>query len=201
MSDRLILARHGESEFSVRQIVNGDPGRACPLTRQGIDESLDLALALREVSVDVCVTSEFSRVQQTADIALAGRPVPRHVEPRLNDPRVGQFESRPLGEYLDWFGRAAIDERPPGAGESQLDALRRYLEAYEDLVRRPERTILVIGHAFPIALALSIMDDTQPALRPRYDTSIPYASMFEVENSLLGPALERLRDEMEAGVR
>ena len=87
-----ILARHAESEFSVRGAMNGDPGLAGALTEEGVGQATLLGEALRDDPIDLCVTTEFERTKQTADLALEGRDVPRLVVPELNDIRVGDFE-------------------------------------------------------------------------------------------------------------
>src|ERR687888_196937 len=95
--DEVILARHGESELSVVGTVNGDPAVACALTGEGEEQARRLGERLAEVEIDLCVTSEFERAQRTADLALAGRNIPRLVSPGLNDVRFGSFEGRPPG--------------------------------------------------------------------------------------------------------
>ena len=71
--DEVILARHGESELSVVGTVNGDPSIACPLTEAGREQALRLGEQLAGDELDLCVTSEFERVRQTADLALGDR--------------------------------------------------------------------------------------------------------------------------------
>ena len=197
MAEKLIFARHGESEFSVRQVVNGDPSRECELTEQGTDEALDLALELKGVGIDLCVTSEFSRVVKTADIVIGSRSIPREVDPRLNDPRAGEFETRPLGEYLQWLDGCDWATPAPGGGESQLDAVGRYLGAFQDLVLRCEAVILVVCHALPISVALAMCEEGAPALRRRYDTAIPYATPFKLTADQLREGLTKLKKELE----
>src|SRR5262245_8956836 len=73
--ETLLLARHGESEYSARGAVNGDPRIACPLTDTGREQARALGRALAGDRVDLCVVTEFERVRETADLALAGRDV------------------------------------------------------------------------------------------------------------------------------
>ena len=86
-----ILVRHGESEASVRGLVSGEPTTACPLTAVGRRQARKLGLLLAKKDIDVCVTSEFPRTIETADLALDGRDIRRVVIPELNDPRAGAF--------------------------------------------------------------------------------------------------------------
>src|SRR5437899_8123738 len=98
----VIFARHGESEFSARGLLNGEVGVAGGLTQRGRAEARRLGEALRDEPLDLCVMSQFQRVRETADEALRGRDVARLVLAELNDPLYGRFEGRRLAEYRAW---------------------------------------------------------------------------------------------------
>jgi len=74
--ERLILVRHGESEYSVRGLVNGDASVAVGLTAAGEEQARRLDTMLADEQLDLCVTSQLRRTQLTAALALAGRDVP-----------------------------------------------------------------------------------------------------------------------------
>jgi broad specificity phosphatase PhoE len=153
--ERLILVRHGESEFSARSACNGDPRAANGgLTARGRDEARALADTLTDEPIDLCATSEFARTRETADLALAGRDVPRIVVPELNDIRFGRFEGAPLDEYRVWAHAAGPGEACPGGGESRAEAALRFAAGYRVLLARPEDTALVVCHALPIRYVL-----------------------------------------------
>jgi len=153
--ERLIVARHGESSYSARGLLNGDPSVRCPLTAAGRGQAQRLGELVRAVQLDLCVTSAFERTQETAELALAGRPVPRLVVPELNDHPAGEFEGKAIDDYLAW-AHAAPSGRPiPGAVESRVDALRLFAGGYRLLLERPERTILAVLHSLPISYLLS----------------------------------------------
>jgi broad specificity phosphatase PhoE len=153
--EELIVARHGESDYSARGLLNGDPSRRCGLTPTGRQQARRLGERLRGRPVDLCVTSAFARTKETAAIALAGRAIPTLVIPELNDHAAGEFEGRTLTEYLTWAHAAASSEPIPGASESRLDALGRLLRGYRQLLDRPERTIVAILHSLPISYLVS----------------------------------------------
>ena len=153
--ERLIVARHGESDYSARGLLNGDPSRRCPLTPTGREQARRLGGLLRAERIDLCVTSEFERTRETAEIALAGRPIPRLVVPGLNDHPAGEFEGKGIADYLAWAHASPAGERIPGAAESRVDVLRRFARSYRLLLERPEPTILAILHSLPISYLLS----------------------------------------------
>ena len=71
--ERIILARHGETDGNVRSIVNGDPSIGYRLTPAGREQARELGRRLAELAIDLCVVTEFGRTVETADLALAGR--------------------------------------------------------------------------------------------------------------------------------
>ena len=133
--------------------MNGDPSVSCPLSERGREEALALGRALGDERIDLCVTSEFERTHETADLALADRHVPRFVLPDLNDPNYGSFEGGLLDDYRAWAGAHRSDEAPPG-GETRQQIVARYARGLEIVLARPEETILVVAHSLPVAYVL-----------------------------------------------
>jgi broad specificity phosphatase PhoE len=187
--DEVILARHGESELSVVGTVNGDPAVACALTATGEEQARSLGERLAEVEIDLCVTSEFERAQGTAEIALAGRDVPRMVLPDLNDVRFGRFEGGTLADYRAWAAENEPTTEAPGGGESRSGTVARYVRAYRTILARPERTILVVAHGLPIRYVLNALEETNPA--PLVE-QVAYAEPYTLQRRELTLAVERL---------
>ena len=184
-----ILARHAESEFSVRGAMNGDPGVACPLTELGRRQARRLGALLADERIDICVTSDFERVRETADIALAGRDVPRLVVPELGELRVGAFEGKLLTEYREWAHASGPTADPPGGGESRAATVARYVRAYRTVLARPEEIVLVVAHGLPIRYVLDAARGIDPA--PIVD-QVPYAEATRLSAAELVRAVERL---------
>ncbi|MGZ4384400.1 MAG: histidine phosphatase family protein [Gaiellaceae bacterium] len=153
--ERLIVARHGESDYSARGLVNGDPSRRCPLTPAGREQARRLGKLLRSERIDLCVTSAFERTKETAEIALARRAIPRLLVPELNDHPAGEFEGKRLSDYVAWAQASPSGDLIPGAAESRVDVLRRFARGYRLLLERPEPTIVAILHSLPISYLLS----------------------------------------------
>ena len=160
--DEVILARHGESELSLVGTVNGDPTVACGLTETGEQQARRLGERLAHVEIDLCVTSEFERVRKTADLALAGRDVPRLVLPELNDVRFGCFEGGALADYREWAAANEATAEAPGGGESRAATVLRYALGYRKILARREQTILVVAHGLPIRYVLNAIDRVSP---------------------------------------
>jgi len=189
--DEVILARHGESELSVVGTVNGDPAVACALTPTGREQARKLGDLLADTELDVCVTSEFERTRETADLALAGRDVPRLVLAELNDIRFGRFEGGSLAGYRVWAAANDPTVEAPGGGESRAATIARYARAYRAILARPERTILVIAHGLPIRYVLNALDHRPP--EPLVD-QVPYAERFRLSRGELEAAVTLLEN-------
>jgi probable phosphoglycerate mutase len=186
---RAILARHGESERSVVGRTNGDPRTACALTETGREEARALGRALASDEIDLCVTSEFERVRETADLALEGREAPRLVLPELNDIRFGEFEGRPLTDYRAWAHAHGPEEPAPGGGDSRAETVGRYVRAYRTILARPEETVLVVAHGLPVRYVLDAVEGRNPAAAI---AQVPYAEPFRLEAGELTAAVDIL---------
>ena len=187
--DEVILARHGESELSVVGRTNGDPATACALTETGRQEARRLGQMLAPARIDLCVVSEFQRAQETADLALEGRGIPRLVCPDFDDIRFGDFEGHALTEYRAWAHAHGPEVHAPGGGDSRAETVRRYIRGYRMILERPERTILLVAHGLPVRYILDADNGRDPAAAV---AQVPYAEPFQLDTKELVTAVERL---------
>jgi broad specificity phosphatase PhoE len=187
--ERLILARHGESEYSVRGLASGDPAVSVPLTAEGRAQARRLGELLAGTRIELCAVSEFSRTRETAGLALEGRGVPIVVVPELNDHPAGDYEGRPLAEYLQWAHGAAAGEPIPGAAESRTAVVTRFVRGYRKLLERSEPTILAVLHSLPAVYLLEAAGGRDPA--SRLDL-LPYAEPRELSAAEVAAALVRI---------
>jgi broad specificity phosphatase PhoE len=153
--ERLLLARHAQSESGARGEVNGDLRFPSRLTELGRGQARALAASLAGEPIDLCATSEFPRTIETADLALEGRRVPRLVLPDLNEIGFGAFEGRPLAEYRTWAAAHGSEAEGPGGEEARAAAARRFVRGFRELLAREERSHLVVSHALAIRYLLS----------------------------------------------
>jgi broad specificity phosphatase PhoE len=191
--ENALLVRHGESVYSVDRRLNGEAAVDVVLTSRGREEARRLADQLSGTDIDLCVVSEFRRTHETADLALAGRDVPRLVLTELNDPRYGRFEGATLEEYRVWADSARSDARPSSDGESRLDIAARYARALRILLARSERVILVVTHSLPVAYVLATRSGDFPRPRVRL---VEHAAVHRVTAT----ELELAADTLEAWV-
>jgi broad specificity phosphatase PhoE len=185
-----VLTRHAHSTLNVANRVNGDPTVSVPLTAEGRAEAAQLGHQLAEIPLEVCVHSRFPRTRDTADESLRGREVPRVEEPLLDDIDVGDLEGATLEEYRAWKREHSRSDPFPG-GESLDAAARRYAEAFERLLARPEQTLLVVCHEIPVRYALNAAAGSDDLDRPA--RAVPNATPYLFDASALERAAVRIR--------
>ena len=187
--ERALLVRHAESVFSERGLANGRVDVRCPLSARGVAQAQALARELADEDIDLCMTTELERTSETADLALAGRALPRIVSRELNDPLYGRYEGGPLADYIAWAHANDSGAEPPGGGERRQQLVARYAAGFRQVLERPEHTILVVTHSLPIAYVLMALDGRDPA--PRVPL-VEYAKVYELQARELTRAVERL---------
>jgi broad specificity phosphatase PhoE len=185
-----VIARHGESTLNFENRINGDPEVPVALTEQGRAEALLLGQQVAHIPLELCVHTRFGRTHESAAIALAGRDVPIEVEPLLDDIDVGDLEGATLEDYRAWKRQHTRADAFPG-GESLFDAAQRYANAFEKLLDRPERSILVVTHEIPLRYAINSADGSDDLDGPAHQ--LANATPYLFDERALGRAVEGMR--------
>jgi len=186
LTTRLILIRHGETDWNVEKRYQGqeDP----PLNRRGRYQAQWLAEALSGIPLDVLYSSPLARARETAQTLKERLGVPLHFEERLKEIHLGEWGGKLSAEvagqdpdrHLRWE-TDAWSVTPPG-GESLFQVRERVHAAADEIVRRHEgKTIGLVAHRIPLGL-LKIRYGNLDAslLRKMY---LPNAGWEEVESS------------------
>jgi broad specificity phosphatase PhoE len=189
----LLLARHGQSLFNVEGIVNGDPARDRGLSPLGASQAAHLEGQLAALAIDLCVTSEFPRAKETARLALGSRAdaTATIVDAGLNDVQIGELEGESLDAYHAWKRGHPAGAAFPG-GESLGDAARRYADAFDRLLGRPEGTVLCVCHEIPVRYAVNAAHGSDKLNGPIHDVANATPYVFDAAG--LGRAIPRLRE-------
>ncbi|WP_420960189.1 2,3-bisphosphoglycerate-dependent phosphoglycerate mutase [Brucella sp. IR073] len=158
MSRTLVLVRHGQSEWNLKNLFTGwrDPG----LTEKGEKEAKEAGKRLKAAGLhfDIAFTSDLSRAQATCQHILdeAGQPDLKTIRNQaLNERDYGELSGLnkddarvKWGEEQVHIWRRSYDVPPPG-GESLRDTGARvwpyYLHTIQPHVLRGE-TVLVAAH-------------------------------------------------------
>ncbi|WP_150523666.1 2,3-bisphosphoglycerate-dependent phosphoglycerate mutase [Roseibium sediminis] len=141
MDRLLVLVRHGQSEWNLKNLFTGwkDPG----LTEQGVSEAKNAGEQLRDLKLqfDIAFTSDLSRAQKTLALILEeiGQQDLETVRNQaLNERDYGDLTGMNKDEAREKFGeeqvhiwRRSFDVPPPG-GESLKMTAERVLPYYRD---------------------------------------------------------------------
>jgi broad specificity phosphatase PhoE len=157
MTTRLLLIRHGETDWNVEKRYQGqeDP----PLNRRGRDQACLLAEELSGEPLHVLYGSPLKRAWETAQIIRDRLAIPLHDEPRLKEIHLGDWGGRLAAEvavrdaerHLRWEADA-WSVAPPG-GESLFQVRERVHAAADEIVPRHDgRAIGIVAHRIPLAL-------------------------------------------------
>ncbi|MEP3430722.1 MAG: 2,3-bisphosphoglycerate-dependent phosphoglycerate mutase [Roseibium sp.] len=140
MERLLVLVRHGQSEWNLKNLFTGwkDPG----LTDQGVSEAHKAGQQLRDLKLefDLAFTSVLSRAQKTLDIILgelSQTGLETIKDQALNERDYGDLTGMNKDEAREQFGeeqvhiwRRSFDVPPPG-GESLKMTAERVLPYYK----------------------------------------------------------------------
>jgi len=199
MSDRLlVLVRHGQSEWNLKNLFTG--WKDVDLTEQGIAEARAAGRKLKAqgLSFDVAYTSALKRAQRTLDLMLeemgqSGIPIVR--DQALNERDYGDLVGlnkddarKKWGEEQVHIWRRSYDVPPPG-GESLKDTVARALPYFvkEILPRvlRGERT-LISAHGNSLRALIMVLERLTPEqiLKRELGTGVPIVYRLNADSTV-----------------
>ncbi|MGN6585483.1 MAG: 2,3-bisphosphoglycerate-dependent phosphoglycerate mutase [Rhizobiaceae bacterium] len=170
MSGTLVLVRHGQSEWNLKNLFTG--WRDVGLTEKGRAEAKDAGESLKALGLkfDIAYTSALSRAQKTCDIILdeLGQPGLKTIRDQaLNERDYGDLSGlnkddarARWGEEQVHIWRRSYATQPPG-GESLRDTGARvwpyYMHEMQPHVLRGE-TVLVAAHGNSLRALIMALD-------------------------------------------
>ena len=170
MSGTLVLVRHGQSEWNLKNLFTG--WRDVGLTEQGTAEALAAGekLKSRGLKFDIAYTSALQRAQKTCQLILdvVGQGELKTIRDQaLNERDYGDLSGlnkddarKKWGEEQVHIWRRSYDIAPPG-GESLKDTGARvwpyYLHEVQPHVLRGE-TVLVAAHGNSLRALIMALD-------------------------------------------
>ncbi len=187
MDRLLVLVRHGQSEWNLKNLFTG--WRDVDLTAQGVEEARTAGRRLKAqgLGFDVAFTSVLKRAQRTLDIVLeemAQSGLPTSKDQALNERDYGELvglnkdDARKKwgdAQVLQW--RRSYDIKPPG-GESLKDTVARTLPYFVQEILpcalRGERTI-VAAHGNSLRALVMVLERLTPdqILQRELATGVP----------------------------
>lgn len=154
---RLLIVRHARAASSDDVRL---PGPDLPLLPEGRGQALALARRLRAFSPSKVVTSDAKRAWQTGEIIATACGIDARSDVRLREIDLGVWGGLTYAAVTAanpraaaWFADPASGA-PPG-GESASDAAMRTCSALRALAQSGAESIVVVGHAGALRLALA----------------------------------------------
>ncbi len=193
------ILRHGQTDYSKRYLVNGDPARPVLLSDEGVWTCgrgwSDLPLH----SVRTWLASEFPRAQQTASLLMGISAAELIVDPRLNELDYGAFEGRPFLEYAAWLDAKGADQSPPDGAESQRQGIQRMLQGVLAALEHSGPRILV-GHGLLLSVLLWHRDRSTGEAMPLFFPEAPCVEPVAIPDDKLPGRISALLCDLEADV-
>lgn len=198
MSGTLVLVRHGQSEWNLKNLFTGwrDPD----LTELGVQEATAGAKALADYGIkfDIAFTSDLTRAQKTCKIILdgVGQPNLETIKNQaLNERDYGDLSGlnkddarAKWGEEQVHIWRRSYDVPPPG-GESLKDTGARvwpyYMTEILPRVLRGEK-VLVAAHGNSLRSLLMVLDrlDSTKILGVNLATGVPMVYKLNADSTV-----------------
>lgn len=187
MSGTLVLVRHGQSDWNLKNLFTGwkDPD----LSPQGVEEAKAAGQRLKAkgLKFDLCFTSALTRAQHTLKLILAELGQTGLSETRnqaLNERDYGELTGlnkddarKKFGEDQVLIWRRSYDVPPPG-GESLRDTLARSLPYYMHMIQPhvlDGKTVLVAAHGNSLRSLIMAIEGLTPEqiLKRELETGVP----------------------------
>jgi 2,3-bisphosphoglycerate-dependent phosphoglycerate mutase len=198
MNMLLVLVRHGQSDWNLKNLFTGwkDPG----LTEQGISEAKAAGEKLKQggYRFDVAFTSDLKRAQDTLDIMLdkLGQTDLLVIKNKaLNERDYGELTGlnkddarQRWGEEQVHIWRRSFDIAPPG-GESLKDTAARVLPYFEKeilpRVLKGERA-LVSAHGNSLRALIMALENLsgEEIVRRELETGVPIIYKLKADGSV-----------------
>ena len=198
MDRLLVLARHGQSEWNLKNLFTGwkDPG----LTDLGVEEARTAGRRMKALGLtfDIAFTSALSRAQETLRLMLEeiGQPGLATIrDEALNERDYGDLSGlnkddarKRWGEDQVHLWRRSYDVPPPG-GESLKDTVARALPYYvQEILPRvmAGERVLVAAHGNSLRALVMVLDRLTPKTIPGLElaTGIPLVYRLKADTTV-----------------
>jgi broad specificity phosphatase PhoE len=159
MKTKLIIIRHGESEYNTKGICQGQVD--AKLTNLGKRQAESLAYRLQNIKMDIIYSSPLQRAKVTAEIIKKDRDISIQIDEGLKEISCGYWEGIKV-EKLKEIDPVELDNwetRPHEfnvrGGETFQQVYDRSSKALDSIIKDNEgKTIVIVAHLVSILLML-----------------------------------------------
>ena len=154
---RIYVARHGETQWNLENKVCGRTD--LPLTERGFSQAEMLGEQVKDLDLDLILSSPMLRARQTAAPAARMCAVPVLVDERLIEQDYGIYEGVDRQDPGFLGNKRQFAFRYPG-GESMRDVAHRVYGLLEELPQKyPDKRVLLICHGGVCRLIRTYFED------------------------------------------
>lgn len=153
---KLVLVRHGESEWNAKGLWTG--WTDVSLSEKGIHEAQQAGEQIKDIPVAIAFTSNLKRAQQTLEEIKKIchiEAIPTYQSQSLNERDYGDLTGKNKWKIKEEFGeeqfnkwRRSYDERPPH-GESLHDVYSRVVPYYKEKILpklEANKNVIIAAH-------------------------------------------------------
>jgi len=183
MGKQIYLIRHGKIEWNQEKAYIGQIELS--LSKEGIEQAEKLQKYFSKTPLDKAYTSPLKRCQDTLDIILAGRTIPKTIVGAFKEINMGDWEGKPFSEIKrtdsDAYEKrgAEIDRFTPPNGESFLDLQQRVMPAFNKIIQEEAaENIIILGHSGVNRVILTTIFGLN--LKDILKLSLPYGSVKKI---------------------
>jgi len=164
MQKQIYIIRHGQTDFNVKQVVQGR-GVNSDLNQTGIEQAALFFKAHKEINFDVVYTSSLKRTWQTVD-EFINKDIPHLVRPEIDEIDWGIFEGvehnptlqKDYYNIIQSWADGQLDNKIEG-GESAQDLADRLLPFINEIKQASYQTILVCTHGRTLRVMMCMLFD------------------------------------------
>jgi len=197
MNGRLILLRHGESQWNLENRFTG--WIDVPLTEKGKKEAFEIGKVLKDIPIDIAFTSVLIRAIDTLDQALQGAQqdlVPIVKDAALNERMYGDLQGLNKAETAKKYGadqvkiwRRSFDVAPPN-GESLKDTAARTLPYFNEHILpmvKEGKNVLISAHGNSLRAIVMELDklSKEEVLELNIPNAVPIVYEIDAEGSVV----------------
>jgi len=195
----LVLLRHGQSEWNLKNIFTGC--RDVNLSPKGVTEAHEAGKKLKQLGIkfDQTFTSELTRAQKTLELALeelGDSDLPVQKNAALNERDYGDLTGKNKDEAREEFGaeqvyiwRRSFDIAPPN-GESLKDTADRTLPYFESEIMsavKSGKNVIISAHGNSLRAITMQLDElsAEEIVKLEIATGVPIVYEIDAEGKVL----------------
>lgn len=169
---RLYIIRHGQTSWNTRKRLQGQ--RDIMLNENGIKIAEETAKGMKDIDIDLVISSPLLRAKETAGILMSQRELPMITDRRLTEMSFGEWEGESMidstvitQEFRDKFIADPMHCMCPPGGESFEKVLERTADFYHWLIANKayeNANILISAHGASSRCLLAAVDGARDDL-------------------------------------